>query len=262
MFGFLKRRRRERLLATPLPPAWTAVLQDNVAHYRRLPPEARRRLEGLVQVFLAEKRFEGCGGFALTDEARLIVAGQACVLLLEREHDFYPLLDSILIYPAGFVTNEEMEEVEGIVGVDDGERTGESWSQGAMVLSWEDIALDIREPEDGWNVVYHEFAHQLGDESGADDGVPVLPDPERQRAWAEVLGREYEALARAFARGRRTFFDDYGADSPTEFFAVATEHFFEQPAQLKIKHPDLYEQLRLFYGQDPVTLPRDPRARR
>ena len=101
MFGFLKRRRRERLRATPLPPAWTAVLQDSVAHYRRLPPDAQRRLAGLVQVFLAEKRFEGCGGFALTDEARLIVAGQACVLLLEREHDFYPLLDSILIYPAG-----------------------------------------------------------------------------------------------------------------------------------------------------------------
>ncbi len=260
MFG-LRKRRRARLQRTPLPDAWRETLERRVPYYQRLPADQRERLHGLVQVFLAEKRFEGCGGLDLTDEVRLVVAAQACVLLLGREHDFYPRLDSILVYPAGFVTNEEMEEVDGIVGVDDGERTGESWAQGALVLSWQDIEEDIAHPDDGWNVVFHEFAHQLGDETGGEEGVPVLPDAAAQARWAEVLEREYEALARAFARGRRTFLDDYGADSPAEFFAVVTEHFFEEPAPLKVRHPDLYEQFRLFYGQDPLALPR-PAGRR
>jgi len=233
MFG-LKKRRRQRLQATPLPPGALATLHERVPLYRRLPPDLRERLHGLVQVFLAEKRFEGCGGFSLTDEARLIVAAQACVLLLGREHDFYPLLQSILIYPAGFVTNEELEEVDGIVGIDDGERTGESWAQGAMVLSWQDIEDDLAAPGDGWNVVLHEFAHQLGDETGGEEGVPVLRDPAAQERWTQVLEREYEALARAFARGRRTFLDDYGADSPAEFFAVVTEHFLERSEERRV----------------------------
>lgn len=254
MFG-LKKRRRRRLLETPLPAAWLALLERRVPVYRRLPPDLRESLHGLLQVFLAEKRFEGCGGLDLTDDVRLVIAAQACVLLLRREHDCYPLLHSILVYPAGFVTNEEMEEVEGIVGVDDGERTGESWGQGALVLSWQDIEEDLANPTDGWNVVFHEFAHQLGDETGGEQGVPVLRDPDAQARWAQVLEREYESLVRAFERGRRTFLDDYGADSPAEFFAVVTEHFFEEPARLKIRHPDLYEQFQAFYGLDPLAWP-------
>ncbi len=257
MFGLTKRR-RQRLLATPLPAASLSILKRRVPLYRRLPPTEREKLPGLVQVFLAEKRFEGCGGLAITEEISLTIASQACVLLLGRRHDFYPLLRSILVYPAGFVTNEELEEVEGIVGVDDGERTGESWAQGAMVLSWQDILDDLAAPGDGWNVVLHEFAHQLGDETGDDDGVPTLSEPAAQARWAEVLDREFAALVRASERGRRTMVDDYGADSPAEFFAVVTEHFFTEPARLKIRHPDLYAQYRIFYGLDPLSWPADP----
>ncbi len=209
-----------------------------------------------MQVFLAEKKFEGCGGLELTEEMRLTIAAQACILILHREHDFYPLLDSILVYPEAYVTDEEVVEEDGLVSEDDEERSGESWSQGALVLSWDDVALDSSDPQDGWNVVFHEFAHQLGDETGSEDGVPILPDRERQHAWADVLGREYDALVRDVDRGRHTFLDEYGAEDPGEFFAVITEYFFEKSAQLKIKHPELYEQLRLFYGQDPVTLAR------
>ena len=252
MFG-LKKRRRRKLLDTPAPPEWEPVLRRNVPYYRRLPEEDRRRLHGLMQVFLAEKRFEGCGGLALTDEVRVTIAAQACVLILNREHDYYPLLDSILVYPEAYVTDERIEEEGGFVSEDDEERTGESWSQGALVLSWDDVVVDP-DPHDAWNVVFHEFAHQLADETGSEDGVPILPDRERQAAWAEVIGREYDVLARAVERGRHTFLDEYGAEDPGEFFAVVTEYFFEKSAQLKIRHPDLYEQLRLFYNQDPVKL--------
>jgi hypothetical protein len=238
----------------PPPPEWTAVLERDVPYYRRLPEVDRRRLQGLIQVFLAEKRFEGCGGLMLTDEMRLTIAAQACILILNREHDFYPLLHSILVYPEAYVTDEVVEEEGGLVSEDDEERSGESWSQGALVLSWDDVALDVADPHDGWNVVFHEFAHQLGDERGSEDGVPILSDPERQNEWAAVLSAEYDTLVRDVDRGRRTFLDEYGADDPAEFFAVITEFFFEKSAQLRIKHPELYEQLRLFYGQDPVTL--------
>ncbi len=252
MFG-LKKRRRQKLLETPPPPEWDAILRRNVPYYRRLPPDDRARLLGLTRIFLAEKRFEGCGGLELTEEMRVTIAAQACVLVLGREHDFYPLLDSILVYPEAYVTDEQVEEEGGFVSEDDEERTGESWSQGALVLSWDDVVVDP-DPHDAWNVVFHEFAHQLADETGSEDGVPILPDRERQKTWAEVLGREYDALVRSVERGRHTFIEDYAAEDPGEFFAVVTEYFFEKSAQLKIRHPDLYEQMRLFYGQDPVRL--------
>lgn len=250
MFGFRARRRR-RLLATPLPPAWEATLRDEVPLYGRLPAADQTELRGLVQVFLAEKRFEGCGGLTLDDRMRVVIAGQACLLLLHRPGDGFPRLQSVLLYPEGFVTNEELEEVDGIVGEDDGERLGESWGQGALVLSWRDVVLDLESPDDGFNVVLHEFAHQIDDEFGLSNGAAPFSGEAGAR-WAEVWESEYARHTADVRRGRRTFVDEYGADDPGEFFAVATEHFFEEPRGLRARHPRLYEQLRLFYRQDPA----------
>jgi Mlc titration factor MtfA (ptsG expression regulator) len=253
VFGF-KRRRRERLRRQPFPEGWREVLRENVPYYRRLPPADRREFEGHVQVFLAEKHFEGCGGMQLTDEVRVTIAGHACILLLHRETDYYPRLASILVYPHEFQaerlrpgpTGHFLEETEVLAG--------ESWPEGVVVLSWDDVLEAARGESDGCNVVLHEFAHQLDQGRGAGDASPVLADRAAFASWARVLGDEYDQLLDDLDDDRDTLIDEYGATDPAEFFAVITETFFEQPVELKRDHPRLYKALRLFYQQDPAAL--------
>ncbi len=248
-----KKRRRTRLMKTPLPPAQLAIVERNVPYYRALAPEDREELRGLVQIFLAEKNFEGCDGLEITDEIRLTIAAQACILLLHRKTDIYPLLQSVLVYPHTFVAPLKERGPGGVVIEDFEERDGESWDIGALILSWDDVMESVADPRDGYNVVFHEFAHQLDDEAGIADGAPPLPERSMYDDWARVLGAEYDALAEAVRRHRPTLLDEYGAESPAEFFAVATETFFELPRDLKAAHPALYEQLSRFYRQDPAA---------
>lgn len=252
MFGF-KKRRRQRLRQQPLPPEWLAMIERNVLYYRTLPPADQRDLQGLVQVFLAEKHFEGCGGLEITDEIRLSIAAQACILLLHRDTDFYPMLQSILVYPAAYLAPAAHDQADGTVMEESQVRLGESWARGAVVLSWDDVQRGAADIHDGHNVVFHEFAHQLDNESGAAEGAPALPRRSLYIAWARVLSHEYAMLLHDITHHRQTLLDRYGATNPAEFFAVATECFFEKPLELKARHPDLYEQLQLFYHQDPVT---------
>jgi Mlc titration factor MtfA (ptsG expression regulator) len=242
-------KRRKRLKSQPFPQDWLAVLEKNVALYRRLNAVDRAELHGHIQVFVAEKNFEGGDGFAMTDEVRLTVTGQACVLLLHRETDYYPGLSSIVIYAGEFLAPyQEVDEI-GVVteGID--RRSGESWQEGTLVLSWEDIVAGEIEVHAGYNVVLHEFAHQLD----AEAGITSAPHLSRRREprLAQTLGQECLRLQRDAAHGRTTVLDPYGAESPAEFFAVATECFFEKPRQLKERHPKLYEELARFYRQDP-----------
>ena len=247
-----KKKRRARLRKTPLSPERLAIVERDVPYYVALPPADREELCGLIQIFLAEKRFEGCDGFEITDEVRLAIAAQACLLLLHRETDVYPLLTSILVYPETFVAPVTIHEPGGVVIEDEEERDGESWDTGAVVLSWSEVVESAADPHDGYNVVFHEFAHQLDDEWGVADGAPSLPEKSMYDEWARVFGREYDALVEAADRGGRTFFDEYGAESPAEFFAVVTEYFFELPAELRSRCPELYDLLELYYRQDPA----------
>jgi hypothetical protein len=247
-----KGRRRARLVKTPLSAEHLAIV-ERVPYYGFLPPDDREELRGLVQVFLAEKKFEGCNGLELTDEIRLTIAAQACILLLRRKTDFYPLLHSVLIYPSTFVAPLTEHAPGGVVIEDFEERDGESWDTGALILSWEDVLESLADPHDGYNVVFHEFAHQLDDESGIADGAPPLPERRMYAEWSRVLGAEYDALVEAVERHRPTLLDEYGSESPAEFFAVATETFFELPGDLKAAHPELYEQLSLCYRLDPAS---------
>jgi hypothetical protein len=249
-----KKKRRERFRRTPLSAARRAILERNVPYYRFLPADDRAELEGLVQIFLSEKRFEGCDGLEMRDEIRLTIAAHACVLLLHRDTEIYPLLQSVLVYPHTFVAPLEERAPGGIVIEDFEEREGESWDTGALILSWDDVLESIANPHDGYNVVFHEFAHQLDDEAGIADGAPKLKKRSMYDAWSRVFAAEYQALAENIERHRPTVLDEYGAESPAEFFAVATEAFFGVPAELKKRHPALYEQLRLFYEQDPAAL--------
>ncbi|HVO76938.1 MAG TPA: M90 family metallopeptidase [Candidatus Bathyarchaeia archaeon] len=256
-----KKKRRARLMKTPLRPDWIAIVERTVPYYLVLPPADREELLGLVQVFLAEKRFEGCDGLEITDEIRLTIAVQACVLLLHRKTDVYPLLQSILVYPHTFVAPLKERAPGGVVIEDFEEREGESWDTGALVLSWDDVLESAADVHDGYNVVLHEFAHQLDDESGIADGAPRLESKAAYEAWSRVFEREYDALVENIERHRPTLLDEYAVESPAEFFAVVTEAFFETPAGLKAAHPELYEQLSLYYRQDPASFAAERDAR-
>jgi len=259
MFGW-KEKHRERLRQEPFPPEWLEIVRRNVPYFGRLSEADRAELLGHVQVLLHEKNFEGCGGLEMTDEVRVTVAAQACILLLHRKTDYYPHLKSILVYPHAYVARGVTRSQNGVLFVQDEARAGESWGQGTLVLSWEDVKRTAADIHDGHNVVLHEFAHQLDEEDGAADGAPRLPKRSLYVAWARVLGQEYEHLLRDIEHHRRNVIDAYGATNPAEFFAVVTECFFDKPVQLKKKHPELYEQLRTFYDQDPEALARSDKA--
>jgi Mlc titration factor MtfA (ptsG expression regulator) len=260
MLSFLARRRRERLRATPVPEAWRHIVERNVPLFRRLSAEDQAELLGHVQVLLAEKHFEGCGGLLLTDEHRVTIAAWAAFLLLHRDTDYFPRLRSILLYPTAYVIDGEHELGDGIVLEGEEEFSGHTQERlGAVLLNWRDVKADARDPDDGVNLVLHELAHQLDFEDGGGDGVPALDHRAAYARWQAVLDQELERLRADVRRRRRTVLDPYGAEDPVEFFAVATEAFFETPALLRDEHPALYDELRRFYRQDPAawTMPRD-----
>jgi len=253
MLDPLKRFRRRRLAKQPFPAAYGGILRRNFALYPRLPETDRRELERLIRIFLAEKHFEGCGGLELTDEIRVTIAAQACLLLLHRDTDVYPRLVTILVYPSAYVARVTERVGYGVVAEGEMGRLGEAWHTGVVVLSWDHARAGAADVGDGRNVTLHEFAHQLDQEDGASDGAPVLPDRSMYVAWARILGAEYDALRRDAMEGAPTVLDTYGATNPAEFFAVATEAFFQNPSALQRRHPALYDELRRFYRQDPLT---------
>ncbi len=253
--GFLKRSQRERFRFSKFPSHWLAILQANVPLYTRLSTSDRKQLEWKVQAFLAEKRFEGCGGLTITDEMTVTIAGHACLLLLHRDTNFYPGLYSIVLYPSAFLVpvKHNFDDAFGIVheGVD--VLCGEAWSTGALVLSWDEVCQASLDDRDGTNVTLHEFAHLLDMESGEADGTPILKNHKRHMSWVTVFEKEFQRHCRVTRRGRSTVLDEYGAEHPAEFFAVATEAFFENSVALKQQHPELYNEIKGYYQQDPVT---------
>lgn len=254
-----KARRREKAKARVFPDAWEAVLRENVPYYRYLPPEVQAELRGHVQVLIAEKNFEGCGGLTMTDEVKVTVAGYASMLLLHRDATYYPRLSSILVYPDAFVARQDFVEFSDdldVMDVMDEEdvRIGESWDTGAIVLSWKPILQSARGQGTAQNVALHEFAHQLDLEDGVTNGVPDLDDDEAYDDWVRVMGGAYEALWKDIEQNRLTFIDEYGATHPAEFFAVLTETFFLRPHTLQRKHPEVYNVLRAYYRQDPAAI--------
>ncbi|MBN1361200.1 MAG: zinc-dependent peptidase [Sedimentisphaerales bacterium] len=247
-----KRRRRKKIASRPFPAEWLAMVERNVPLYGFLPEPDRAELLRHTHVFLAEKRFEGCGGLDITDEVRVTIAAQACVLLLHRRTDYYPGLTTILVYPSSYVAGKAQRFVGGILVEGQDVRLGESWHHGTVVLSWQDVRRGAAHPHDGHNVVFHEFAHQLDSTWGRGDSTPVLQDEASFLAWAEALGRDFERFRRRTEHRRDEVLDDYGATDPAEFFAVATECFFEKPKELRQNYPRLYEELSRFYQQDPA----------
>ena len=248
----MKQRRRDKARAADFPAAWRDVLERGVPLFARVPADSRQALIDDTKVFLDEKTFEGCEGFVVDDAVRVVIASQACLLLLNRETDYYPSLDSILVYPKEYTA--PVVEYDGqIVTEYEAERSGETWDQGSLILSWEDVLASGFDAHGAYNVVLHEFAHQLDFENGALDGVPRLSGDGAHDHWQRVMSQSYKQLLAAAERGLPTVIDAYGCESPPEFFAVATEAFFEAPAILAQKSPELYALLKSYYNQDPAA---------
>lgn len=248
----LRSRRIRRLTAVPFPPEWEGILLRNIALYRHIPALLQEQLRNDIKIFLGEKRFEGLGGLEMTDEIRVTIAGQACLLLLNRENRDFPGLVSILVYPRAYIAEETRHVGGGVYAEGPSVRLGESWGHGSVVLAWDNVKQGGLNTEDGHNVVLHEFAHQLDQEDGVADGAPILGKQSSYAIWAHIMSEEFERLRSASEHHRKYVLDEYGATSPAEFFAVATETFFEKSLQMSKKSPYLYAELREFYNVDPV----------
>ena len=248
-----KRRHRETLRSAPVPEAWHSIIKRNAPLIAALDETDRAELFGHAHVLLNEQRFEGCTGLTMTEEIRVTIAALASVLLLHRDTNYFPALRSIIVYPESYLAPLNEEQDDGTVIEGEEPRDGESWHEGSLALSWADVLEGAAHPGDGYNLVLHEFAHQLDGETGDEDGMPRLNTRELRAQWQVVFGREFETLRRAVEDKRSTLLDDYGAESPAEFFAVATECFFELPHDLIQAHPELYELLKTYYRQDPAN---------
>ena len=253
----LIRLRRRRLANRPFPSHWTVILERNVPFYKPLSDSLRKRLHGHITVLLSEKKFKGCGGLHITDEIKVTIAAIAALLLLNERGNYFSKLRLILVYPSVFIAGQATPFGEYYLE-EKQVKAGESWGTGIVVLSWENIRYDAKHWMDGHNVVLHEFAHQLDQEGGSASGVPILEKRSDYVTWGQVFRKEYEQLCREVERGVETVIDEYGATNPAEFFAVATETFFEKPFQMQRKHPELYDQLKNYYKLDPVEWLKEP----
>jgi Mlc titration factor MtfA (ptsG expression regulator) len=243
----------EAIRTAPFPHAWREYLEANVPHYRYLSEWEQEALRGDLRVFMAQKHWEGCGGLTLTDEIRVTVSAQACLLTLCLPHNFYPNVLSIFVYPAAYAATVQRVGPAGVVTEGLEARLGEAWHSGPVVLSWQDAKEGALDAADGQNVVFHEFAHKLDIMDGAADGYPRLHDDAAYSRWHEAMKEEWERLRRESERGHATLLDRYGATNAAELFAVATEAFFEKPRQMREGHERLYEVLKEYFRQDPAA---------
>ncbi len=261
MLGWFGRRsRRRKLLRAPVEGDWNRFLLVNVPQFAQLHVDQRDRLLDHTRLFMAEKRFEAALGYQITDEMCVTIAAQACLLLLADDPitaRYFPRIRSIIVYPETYAAPVKATGPAGIVTEGRSFRAGEAWHgvgsgvDGYIILSWADVKRGAADPSDGRNVVLHEFAHALDGESGSVEGAPALKDKAEYRAWSRVFQREFAELRAAALHGQPTLLNTYGAQSPAEFFAVATEAYFEQPWHMKQMHPELFGQLKRFYGWDP-----------
>jgi len=243
-------RRRAEIMAQPFPDTWKTVIEKSVPLTRKLPEKLKNDLYKKVLVFLEEKTFEGCQGFEITDTVKVTVAAQACILLLNRPNAFYNKLKTILIYPDTYIAKHAaypgMQTEPNEIPV-----AGQSYDSGTVILAWSHVTYGAGNRKDGNNVVLHEFAHQLDQEDGSTDGMPVMRNRSQLTPWITNVGKEYNAFAKRIAKGRKDVMDSYGATNTAEFFAVATETFFEKPYQLYRKHTSLFREMQDYFKVDP-----------
>lgn len=249
MFTWLRNRRRRKLLCEPWPSAWYAILQSNVGHYRHLSQAEQKKLRSITRVIVSEKHWEAHDGLTMTDEIRVTIAATASLLLLGVTDFYFDQVSTIIVFPHPV----RRETQTGLIAGGHSHHAGEAWQNGQVVLSWQDVLSDSRNPHDGHNLVIHEFAHCLDGLDGEMGGSLTFGDAETTRQWNLVCDREFKALEHAARHHQETLLDRYGATSHAEFFAVASETFFEQPLPLKNQHPELFDLLARYYQINPLN---------
>lgn len=245
--------RRARIRRQPFAPQWRDTLRRRMPAFALLPTDVQMRLKKQAQVLLAETPFIGCAGLQVTDEMRVLVSVQAALLLLRPGAGGFDNLRQVLIYPGAFAVPRHSADATGLVREESHALVGDSWQQGQVILSWEDVLQGAANPGDGRNVVLHEFAHQLDQANGFANGAPWLPGAQRRAVWAQVMAAEFQTLQLHWARNEPGLIEPYAATNPAEFFAVLSELYFEKPLELAQQHPALYAQFRGLYGVDPLA---------
>lgn len=257
-FTWWKKRRRNRLLARPMDASWSEHLAA-LSFFNQLDDLQRQRLTGGVRIFIAEKHWTPCAGITLTDRMCVQIAAQAMRMVLHRDHDYYRNVRELLIYPDTYEVEHQRGDLPTIGQMS---VAGQAVYRGPIILSWRDVERGLRHDDDGYNVVYHEFAHALDFQDGLIDGTPTLNDAAMRQRWIDVMTEHFQELVNTARAGRRATLREYGATNPAEFFAVATEAFFEKPDGLQRRLPDLYDLLATYYRQDPAAQQRNRPAER
>jgi Mlc titration factor MtfA (ptsG expression regulator) len=253
-------RAAQRRDAARIPPEWFPLIERQVPAVRVLNVEQRTRLLRAARELITTRRWEGCAGLTLTTEMQLIIAVQACLLTLGFPGEPYPNLRTVLVYPHTFVprrAHDIRKWTLSSVPEPVSPELGEAWGNGIVVLAWAGVVAGAADPADGRNLVFHEFAHQLAFEHHLTAMVPAPltgPNPAvvNQEDWLRVLAQSYERFCGEVETGAPTALAPYAATNEAEFFAVATEVFFEKPGELRLAYPELYAQLKRLYLRDPA----------
>ena len=254
LFSWLRTRRRRKLLAEPFPLRWTGFLERNVGHYSLLTPEEQSRLRDLTRVLIAEKQWLGRGGVLIvSEEMTVTIAAQAALLLLGADHGYFARVRKIIVFPTEFRTPVAGDDWEDDF-LSDTPLSGQAVDRGPVLLAWDEVQSEGRDPDAGYNVVVHEFAHQLDFVDGVSLGVPALGDSARESRWKYVMAVAFADHRRAIRENHSDlFFTPHAADNEAEFFADATEVFYCRPHDLKARHPEMYDLLAAYYRVDPTA---------
>ncbi len=236
MFSFFRDHKRSRLAQEPFPPEWEPIVEARLAFTKTFAADELERFRVQLKVFAHDKDWVGIKGLEVTDEMKVVISGAAARLARNLELDVYDQLRTIVVYPSHFQDEHDVF-------------LGQAFRWGQVVLSWDAVRHGLANPRDGRDTALHEFAHMLDAASGGFDGTPELHEAHDYQAWTKVFSRHYFALRE---RPEGNVLRAYGATNEAEFFAVATETFFEKPRQLKTRAPDLYEQLKRYYLVDPA----------
>jgi Mlc titration factor MtfA (ptsG expression regulator) len=254
LFDWLIRWRRSRVLErSALPDALWSEAFAALPFLACLDAQERARLRALVVLFLDGKSIVGAGGHEVTALQRVIIALQACLLVLNLDLALYDGFENVIVYPGEFRPVREWEDEDGVVHQSDEPLAGEAMPQGPVVLSWPDVAASADWQTAGMNLVIHEFAHKIDMQKGEADGCPPLPPAMSAKTWKHAFTAAFEDFCARVERDEDTSIDPYAAEHPAEFFAVLSEVFFADPRLLRAEYPKVYAQLALFYRQDPAA---------
>lgn len=248
MFGWFRKRRRQRQAAQPFPSEWHDIIDNNARFVYRLSPALQKKIGRAIQIMVAEKNWEGCGGLQITDEQRVTIAAHMARMTVHFEADYFDDVLSVLVYPAAYLAQSQQQIAGGVVVEGSDGRMGEAWHRGPVILSWADVLENVRDAYPQRNVIIHEFAHQLDMRNGGHaDGIPPIESASEAERWRQIIPAAFEELQYRCQHHLPSLLDCYGATSPAEFFAVASESYFEQPQEFKTEWPVVFELFDDFY---------------